>query len=68
LSGAKLWYVSKTCPAQNEEFCANKAKGINRRILVATFDPGGFRNLDFTRATLALAIQKKVMAYEDLDQ
>jgi hypothetical protein len=51
--------VSKTCPAQNEEFFANKAKGIDRRQLVAIFDPGGFRNLDFTRATVALAMQKK---------
>ena len=32
------------------------------------FDPGGFRNLDFTHATLALAIQKRAMAYEDLEQ
>ncbi len=49
----------ETCPVQNEEFCANKAKGINRRILMATFVPGGFRNLDSTRATLSLAFQKE---------
>ena len=54
-----LLSVFKTCPAQNEEFSANKAKGGNPEILPAKPDLGAVPNLDFTRATVAHAIQKE---------
>jgi hypothetical protein len=51
--------LSKTCLAENEEFCANKAKDGKRGIPAARPDFGEFQDLDFTGVILALAIQKE---------
>jgi hypothetical protein len=51
--------VFETCPAQNEEFSANKAKGGKPEILPAKPALGAVPNLGFARATVAHAIQKE---------
>jgi hypothetical protein len=56
---ACLRVLPKTCPEQNEQFCAIKAKGKKRGIPIAKPDRRGFRNLPGTRANLAPAIQRK---------
>jgi len=57
--------VFETCPAQNEKFCANKAKGGNWQLPPARIDLGGFANFNFSSGNLALAIQKGALANED---
>ena len=47
----------KTCPAQNQEFCATKAKRKKSQPARATLGLGERRDLGFLRATLAPVIQ-----------
>jgi len=47
----------KTCPAQNEEFFASKAKRRNWLVTRAMFDLDGLRDSGFSRATFAPVIQ-----------
>ena len=47
----------ETCPAQNQEFCATKAKRTKSQPARATLGPGERRDLGFLRATLAPVIQ-----------
>jgi hypothetical protein len=49
----------KTCPAQNQEFCATKAKRGKSQPVRATSGLGGLRDLGFLRATLAPVIEGK---------
>ena len=49
----------KTCPAQNQEFCATKAKRTKLQPVRETIGLGECRDLGFLRATLARVIQGK---------
>ena len=55
----------KTCPAQNQEFCATKAKRGKSQPVRATSGLGGLRVFGFLRATLAPVIQQPTRSVED---
>ncbi len=50
----------KTCPAQNQEFCATKAKRGKSQPVRAISGLGGLRVFGFLRASLAPVIQGKL--------